>query len=72
MVKFKTRFIAFIIDIVILSLVISLVQLIIPKSTNYKNLENELEEVQNQVVEEEITIDTYLNRTIDISYQMAK
>ncbi|MDD2391355.1 MAG: RDD family protein [Bacilli bacterium] len=72
MVKFKTRAIAYIIDIVILSIIVSLVQAVIPKSSNHENLLKELEEVQEKVIKNEITVDKYINQTIDINYQLSK
>lgn len=72
MAKFSVRFLAYLIDSIILGLILAFITLIIPTSANEKNLSNELDELQNKITTQEISLNEYINQAIDINYQMSK
>lgn len=70
--KLKERVLAYIIDMIIVSLVFSLITVFFSTSSNYKKLNNELEEVTNDFLEQKIDTVTYINKQADISHDMDK
>lgn len=69
---FKKRLLAYIIDFVILGMIISTMQLIIPTSKNIQNLNQELLNTNEQYMNNEIDTKTYINQYSNISYTMDK
>ena len=69
---FKKRLLAYIIDFVILGMIISTIQLIIPTSKNIQNLNQELLNTNEQYMNNEIDTKTYINQYSNISYTMDK
>ena len=69
---FKKRLLAYIIDFVILGIIISTIQLIIPTSKNIQNLNQELLNTNEQYMNNQIDTKTYINQYSNISYTMDK
>lgn len=69
---FKKRLFAYIIDIFILSLVLSFISLLIPDNASVVNLENELIDVNNNFINGSIDLSTFFNQYSSISYSMDK
>lgn len=67
---FKKRLFAYVIDILILSLILSFVGFIIPVSSNVTNLNNELTAISDNFVNGSIHINTYINQFSNISYNI--
>lgn len=70
--KIKKRAIAYIIDMIIVSLVFSLITVFFSTSSNYKKLNKELDSVTNEFLNKEINMDTYIHKQADISHDMDK
>lgn len=69
---FKKRFFAYVLDILILSFILSFVGLIFPISANVTNLNNELTGISDNFVNGGIDINTYINQFSNISYNIDK
>ncbi len=69
---FKKRLPAYIIDILIVSIILYFISLLIPTSSNLNNLNNELLEINNNFIKGELGIRTYLNQYATIFYSMDK
>ena len=67
---FFPRVIAYIIDIFIVSFIISIIGLIIPANQNYQAYLEEYNTVQTEFMEEKITANEYMNRAVEIIYDM--
>lgn len=67
---FFPRLIAYIIDILIISLVVSGILMVVPKSDNYEKYLEEYEQVQTDFLEEKITADEYMNRSIEVVHDL--
>ena len=67
---FFPRVIAYIIDIFIVSFIISMIGLIIPANQNYQAYLEEYNTVQTEFMEEKITANEYMNRAVEIIYDM--
>lgn len=72
MSKFKERAFAYIIDMIIVSLTFSIITIFFNTSSNYKKLNQELNDVTNEFVNEEINFDTYIHKQADINHDMDK
>ena len=72
MSKFKERAFAYIIDMIIVSLAFSIITVFFNTSSNYKKLNQELNDVTNEFVNEEINFDTYIHKQADINHDMDK
>ena len=66
------RVLAYLLDIVIITLVATLLTMFIPTSQEYQQKSNELTEVMESFTEGEITQDEYLEKVNDISYVINK
>ena len=66
------RVLAYLIDVLIITMVSSLLTMFIPASDAYKNASNELEEVMEKYTEGEIEEDEYLDKVNELSYVMSK
>ena len=67
---FFPRLIAYIIDIMIISLVVSGILMVVPQSDNYDKYLEEYEQVQTDFLEEKITADEYMNRSIEVVHDL--
>lgn len=68
--QFYKRVLAYLIDVVILSLIISVIVNIFIPNSNLLVLKNELDKVTEQFLANEITNKVMINRWIDINYDM--
>lgn len=68
---FFPRLVAYIIDIILVFLVCMGVMLFIPKDANYDDYVAEIEEIQDNYINSEITLDEYYNQSIEVSYDIA-
>ena len=69
---FKKRLLAYFIDIIILSLILTFVGLFIPSNSNLVNLNNELMSVNNNFMNQEIDAITFINQYSNIGYSIAR
>ncbi len=67
---FFPRLVAYIIDILLVSLVCSTIMFLLPENKNYDKYMNEFEQVQLDLVENNITLEEYANKAIDIVYDI--
>lgn len=72
MSKFKERALAYIIDMIIVSLVFGVITVFFTTSSNYQKLSEELDTVTNDFIDQKIDIDTYIYKQADISHDMDK
>ncbi len=70
--SFWQRLCAFIIDMFLISLVTSLITQPFIHNNNLQTLSNEVTDTLEQYQKKKIDINTYINRTVDISYDMAR
>ena len=70
--KFSKRLFAYIIDIMLLSILLLLVNVIVPKNNNIKSLNVELDTLNEQYLNDEISFNKYLNDYSNISYDLDK
>jgi len=68
--KFSKRLFAYIIDIAILSMVLFLTNIIIPKSNEIKNINASLDVLNEQYLNQEISFKEYSNNYSDINYEL--
>lgn len=69
---FLQRLLAFIIDLVIVSTIVSIITFPFTSSKNIENLNEEANELVEKYVNEEIDVKTYFNQTQDISYDLSR
>lgn len=69
---FKKRLLAYLIDIIILSLILTFVGLFIPTSSNVVNLNNELMSINNSFLDGNIDINTFINQYSVIGYSIQR
>ncbi|MBP3921091.1 MAG: RDD family protein [Bacilli bacterium] len=69
---FKKRLLAYILDILILNMILSIVTMIIPIGDNLVNLNNEFLKINNEYLNSSIDFSTYINRYFDIMYNVDK
>lgn len=67
---FFPRLIAYIIDILLVSLVCSGVLFLIPKNENYQKYMKEYEQIQADFISENITYEEYFNKSVDVIYDI--
>lgn len=60
--KFSSRLLAFLIDVIIVTLIFSLINSLLPKSHNIQVLEQELTELRSNYLKKDIDISVYFNR----------
>jgi len=68
---FLKRLLAYLIDIVIVSLIVSIVTMGI-SSTKTENLQKQLAEVQNNYISGELSMDDYVDSSTSLMYEMEK
>jgi len=71
-VKFSKRFASFIIDIFILSCIMSVISFVFPKNKNIEKLNEEIVSISEDYAEEKIDEKEYLNKTAPLSYRIDK
>ena len=69
---FKKRFFSYIIDVFILSLILFIVGSFIPNGSNINNLNTELLDINNNFINGEVGIKTYINQYSSIFYSIDK
>ena len=69
---FKKRLFSYIIDIFILSLVLGVIGMFIPSGSNIESLNNELMNINNNFVNGELGIRTFINQYAGIFYNIDK
>ena len=69
---FKKRLLAYFIDIIILSLILTFVGLFIPSNSNLVNLNNELISINNNFMNQEIDAITFINQYSNIGYSIGR
>lgn len=67
---FFPRLIAYIIDAMIISLVVSGILMFVPQSENYSKYLEESKQLQTDFIEEKISSSEYMNRLMDIVYDI--
>lgn len=71
-VKFSKRFASFIIDVLILSFIMSIISFVFPENKNIEKLNNEMVEISEDYLDGEINEEEYLNKTAPLSYRIDK
>ena len=69
---FKKRFFSYIIDIFILSFILGIIVMFIPTGSNVQNLNNELITINNNFINGELGIRTFINQYASIFYNLDK
>ena len=69
---FKKRLLAYFIDIIILSLILTFVGLFIPSNSNLVNLNNELVSINDNFINQEIDTITFINQYSNIGYSIGR
>src|SRR5574344_1351250 len=69
---FKKRFLAYLIDIIIFSLILIIIGKIIPKSNNLANLNNELNHINESFLGHSVSFNTYFNQFSILMYDISK
>lgn len=67
---FFPRLVAYIIDIMLVSIVCTGILMIIPENKNYDKYMKEYEQIQTEFIEEKIDSDEYFNKSIDVVYDI--
>ena len=67
---FFPRVVAYIIDIIIVSLVCTGVMFVLPKNNNYDKYLKEYEQIQTDFIEEKINYTEYFNKTASVAYDL--
>lgn len=68
----KKRFLAFLLDMIILGFISWLIYMIIPDNQNIINLEKELDTVSNNFFNQIINFKEYFNQVVSINYDLSK
>lgn len=67
---FFPRMVAYIIDIICVALVSGCIMLLIPENDNYKKYMKEYEAIQADFLDQKMDIDEYLNKSVDVVYDI--
>ena len=67
---FFPRFVAYIIDILLLALASTLILMVIPRDKNYDKYVKEYETIQTDYLEKKISMDEYMNKSKDVVYNI--
>lgn len=67
---FFPRLIAYIIDILLVSIVCSGIMFVFPQNDNYDKYMSEYEQIQADFIGEKISMDEYFNKSVDIVYDI--
>lgn len=71
-VKFSKRFASFIIDIIIVSCIMSVIAFVFPKNKNIEKLNEEMVSISEDFMDGNIDEEEYLNKTAPLSYRIDK
>ena len=71
-VGFKKRFLAYIIDIIIIVSILSIISSFFNKNDNLVNLNNQLVEINDKYIKGEVDLSTYFNQYSGITYNIDK
>ncbi len=71
-VGLSKRFVAFIIDLLIISCISSVISFIIPQSENVKKLSEELTEISQDYMDKKIDEEEYINKSAPLTYRIDK
>lgn len=71
-VKFSKRFASFIIDIIIVSSILSVISFVFPKNKNVEKLNEEIVSISQDYMDGNIEEKEYLNKTAPLSYRIDK
>jgi len=69
---FKKRLFAYVIDILIIFMILSIVGMFIPNSQNYINLNDQLSNINNSFINGDFDMNTFINQYSVISYSLEK
>lgn len=67
---FFPRLVAYIIDIMLVSIVCTGILMVIPENKNYDKYMKEYEQIQTDFIEEKIDSEEYLNKSMDVVYDI--
>lgn len=67
---FFPRAIAYVIDMLLISIASFCILLLIPKNDNYKQYSEQYEQIQSDFISEKITSQEYVNKSVDIVYNI--
>lgn len=67
---FFPRFIAYIIDILLVSIVCTGIMFLVPENKNYDKYMKEYEQIQIDYMESKITAEEYFNKSVDVVYDI--
>ena len=67
---FFPRLVAYIIDIIIVSIVCTGIMFLLPKNDNYDKYIKEYEQIQTEFMENKITTKEYFNKSVDVVYDI--
>lgn len=67
---FFPRLVAYIIDVLLVSIVCTGILFLVPENKNYDKYMKEYEQIQTDYIEEKITTDEYLNKSVDVVYDI--
>ena len=67
---FFPRFVAYILDVLLVSIVCTGISFFLPENENYNKYMDEYELIQTQYMEQEITATEYLNKSMDVIYDI--
>lgn len=67
---FFPRLVAYIIDIMIVSIVCTGIMFILPENENYDKYMKEYEQIQTDFIEENIATEEYFNKSVDVVYDI--
>lgn len=67
---FFTRLVAYILDVVLVSIVCAGILYFLPENKNYDKYMKEYETIQTQYMEQELTTEEYVNKAMDVVYDI--
>lgn len=70
--SFIERLVAFLIDVILISIITSIFSVVVVNSSNYNKLLHESSKLINQSAEGKIERDTYISRASDVAYDLSR
>lgn len=71
-VGLSKRFVAFVIDMLIVSCIVGIISFVIPQSENVKKLSEELTETSQDYIDKKIDEEEYINKSAPLTYRIDK
>lgn len=71
-VGLSKRFVAFVIDMLIVSCIVGIISFVIPQSENVKKLSKELTETSQDYIDKKIDEEEYINKSAPLTYRIDK